>query len=53
MSGDRTAGAADPLKITDAIEIDERDIEERFVRASGPGGSAASRTLNRSSTARR
>jgi ribosome-associated protein len=28
----------DPLKITDAIEIDDRDIEERFVRASGPGG---------------
>lgn len=26
------------LKITDAIAIDEREIEERFVQASGPGG---------------
>jgi ribosome-associated protein len=26
------------LRITDAIAIDEGDIEERFVRASGPGG---------------
>ena len=26
------------MRITDAIAIDERDIEERFVRASGPGG---------------
>jgi ribosome-associated protein len=26
------------LRITDAIVIDEREIEERFVRASGPGG---------------
>jgi len=26
------------IPITDAIAIDEREIEERFVRASGPGG---------------
>ena len=26
------------LHITDRIRIDEADIEERFVRASGPGG---------------
>jgi ribosome-associated protein len=26
------------IRITDAIAIDEREIEERFVRASGPGG---------------
>ena len=26
------------IPITDTISIDERDIEERFVRASGPGG---------------
>ena len=26
------------IRITDAIEIDEADLEERFVRASGPGG---------------
>ncbi len=26
------------LQITDTLAIDDRDIEERFVRASGPGG---------------
>ncbi len=26
------------IRITDAIVIDERELEERFVRASGPGG---------------
>ena len=26
------------MRITDAITIDEGDLEERFVRASGPGG---------------
>jgi len=26
------------LQITDTLALDERDIEERFVRASGPGG---------------
>ncbi len=26
------------IRVTRSIEIDERDIEERFVRASGPGG---------------
>ncbi len=26
------------LRVSDALAIDEREIEERFVRASGPGG---------------
>lgn len=26
------------IQITDTIALDDRDIEERFVRASGPGG---------------
>jgi len=26
------------IRITDAIELDEADLDERFVRASGPGG---------------
>jgi ribosome-associated protein len=26
------------IRITDVIAIDERELEERFVRASGPGG---------------
>ena len=26
------------IQITDAISVDDRDVEERFVRASGPGG---------------
>jgi ribosome-associated protein len=26
------------IPVTDSIAIDERDLEERFVRASGPGG---------------
>ena len=26
------------LRITDSLNLDERDFEERFVRASGPGG---------------
>ena len=26
------------IHITDAISLDERDLDERFVRASGPGG---------------
>src|SRR4030095_7862496 len=30
--------ADDMIRITDAIVIDEGDIEERFVRGSGPGG---------------
>jgi ribosome-associated protein len=26
------------IRIAEGVELDERDIEERFVRASGPGG---------------
>jgi ribosome-associated protein len=26
------------IRVTDAIRIDEREIEERFIRSSGPGG---------------
>ena len=26
------------IRINEAISIDERDLEERFIRASGPGG---------------
>src|SRR5687768_6661121 len=26
------------IRVTDSIQLDERDIDERFVRASGPGG---------------
>jgi ribosome-associated protein len=35
------------LKITDDIAIDERELQERFVRASGPGG----QNVNKVSTA--
>jgi ribosome-associated protein len=35
------------IRITDAISIDERELEERFVRASGPGG----QNVNKVSTA--
>jgi ribosome-associated protein len=35
------------LKITDEISVDERELEERFVRASGPGA----QNVNKVSTA--
>ena len=35
------------LRVTDAIVLDDREIDERFVRASGPGG----QNVNKVSTA--
>jgi ribosome-associated protein len=38
MSGIRDCILPSMIVITDAIAIDEAEVEERFVRASGPGG---------------
>src|SRR6476659_9927531 len=35
------------MRVTASIEIDERELEERFIRASGPGG----QNVNKVSTA--
>ena len=35
------------IQVTDELSIDERDVDERFVRASGPGG----QNVNKVSTA--
>ena len=32
------------MRITDTLAIDEREIEERFLRASGPGGQHVNKT---------
>src|SRR5712691_6896472 len=35
------------IRVTNSISIDERELEERFIRASGPGG----QNVNKTSTA--
>ena len=32
------------LRITSHVTLDEREIEERFIRASGPGGQNVNKT---------
>jgi ribosome-associated protein len=43
----RVAASGDVIRISGGIAIDEREFEERFVRASGPGG----QNVNKVSTA--
>ena len=40
-------GYLPPMRITDKIDIDDRELEERFIRSSGPGG----QNVNKVSTA--
>ena len=41
------------LRITDHISIDEREIEEQFVRSSGPGGQNVNKLEHRRAVALR
>jgi ribosome-associated protein len=47
FAGKRCRIAVVMIRITDRISIDEQELEERFVRASGPGG----QNVNKLSTA--
>src|SRR5204862_5594130 len=47
ISSNDRAGPIMPLEITPSLFIDDSEIEERFVRASGPGG----QNVNKVSTA--
>lgn len=38
---------AEPMRVSASLDIDERELEERFVRSSGPGG----QNVNKVSTA--
>ena len=41
---DGTAGRAAPIRVTASIVLDPSEIEESFVRASGPGGQHVNKT---------